>query len=64
MKYLRSALIDIIIMTGLFLICVLIQKSNGSIIRTVGIPMSGVAAYILLKAVWKIYNEKKNNHLK
>ena len=62
MKHIKKALIDTIIIGGIMLVFALFQKSTESINRTL-IPITAIACYNFIKAVFGIYNDNKNSEL-
>lgn len=61
MKHIKNALLDTLILVGMFVIFAIFQKSlvNYGVL----IPITAVLCYNLIKAAYFIYNDKKNSNL-
>ena len=61
MKHIKKALLDTVILAGMFVIFAIFQKSLAT--YRVLIPITGVLCYNLIKAVYIIYKDKRNGNL-
>ena len=61
MKHIKKALLDTLILAGLFVIFSNFQKSQVN--YGVLIPITGVLCYNLIKAAYFIYKDKRNGNL-
>ncbi len=61
MKHINKALLDTLILAGIFVIFAFFQKSllNYGVL----IPITAVLCYNLIKATFSIYSDKKNRDL-
>ena len=61
MKHIKKALLDTLILAGMFVIFAIFQKSLAT--YRVLIPITGVLCYNLIKAAYFIYKDKRNGNL-
>ncbi|GEM_PF-6691086 len=61
MSHIKKALLDTLILAGMFVIFAIFQKSLQN--YRVLIPITGLLVYNLIKAAYFIYNDKKKGNL-